>query len=75
MTTVNMAIPLILICFLVKNTIKKIPWGYNPIRIIPKGIIYKLFLLYAAFIYAAVFFCQSRISAERNAFLTAAAIK
>lgn len=54
---------------------KKIPWGYNPIRIIPKGIIYKLFLLYAAFIYAAVFFCQSRISAERSAFLTAAAIK
>lgn len=53
---------------------KKIPWGYNPIRIIPKGIIYKLFL-YAAFIYAAVFFCQSRISAERSAFLTAAAIK
>ena len=64
---------------------KKIPWGYNPIRIIPKGIIYKLFLLYAAIIYAAiiyaaiiyaaVFFCQSRISAERSAFLTAAAIK
>ena len=54
---------------------KKIPWGYNPIRIIPKGIIYKLFLLYAAFIYAAVILCQSRISAERSAFLTAAAIK
>lgn len=70
-----MAIPLILICFLVKNTIKKYLWDIILYESFPKVSYISYFYIYAAFIYAAVFFCQSRISAERSAFLTAAAIK
>lgn len=70
-----MAIPLILICFLVKNTIKKYLGDIILYESFPKVSYISYFYVNAAIIYAAVFFCQSRISAERSAFLTATAIK
>ena len=75
MTTVNMAIPLILICFLVKNTIKKYLGDIILYESFPKVSYISYFYYMQLLFMQPFFFCQSRISAERSAFLTAAAIK